>query len=110
MKKWKILLWIYGCCLALRLYSNKSGFFGVDSSNDYVDPEQVKTLYYHASVQAKFMSVVINTTLDMLFVVPFALLLYYLLGEKNEYRTLITIISSCVIYDIVFHVLQYIAF
>lgn len=101
MKKWKLSLYVYLGCFALKLFSRVGGVFATSDS--------ISDSYYQPSVPVKIISVACTTLIDSLVIAPIALLIYYLLGEKNEYRTLITLLGSWAIYDVMFHIMYYIS-
>ena len=98
MKKWLLCFYVFLGCFVLRLISDYNKLFGWD--------EGVADNLYHPTPLVKVITEAITVLVDMIFVIPIALLIYHILGEKNKYRVLITLLSSWAIYDIAFHIIK----
>jgi len=98
MKKFILSLYVFLGCFILRIISDYNAMFMWD--------ENVADDLYHPTPLVKLISEAGLVLLDMILVIPIALLIRSFINEKNEYRTLITLISSWVIYDIVFHLVK----
>ncbi len=99
MKKSLLSFYVFLGCFALRLLS--------DYQSVFTDASDIDDGYYHPSLFVKRLSEACVVIVDMVFMIPIALLIYHLISEKNEYRTIITLLSSWAIYDILFHVIKH---
>ena len=98
MKKWVLSFYVFLGCFVLRLISDASSIFHATSDID--------DGLYHPTPFVKRLAESFTVLLDMIIMIPIALLIYHFLGEKNQYRVLITLLSSWAIYDIIFHVVK----
>lgn len=100
MKKWLLCFYVFLGCLVLRYFSN--------TNNVYDEASAIGDGLYHPSPFVHRLADSLVVFLDMIVIIPIALLIYHFLGEKNQYRVLITLLSSWGIYDILFHVVKHI--
>lgn len=98
MKKWVLSFYVFLGCFVLRLIS--------DAANIFHDTSEIDDGLYHPTPFVKRLAESFTVLLDMIIMIPIALLIYHFLGEKNRYRVLITLLSSWAIYDIIFHVVK----
>ena len=98
MKKLFLSFYVFLGCFVLRLIS--------DASSIFHDTSEIDDGLYHPTPFVKRLAESFTVLLDMIIMIPIALLIYHFLGEKNQYRVLITLLSSCAIYDIIFHVVK----
>lgn len=98
MKKWLLSFYVFLGCFVLRYISNANKF--------YDEASAVGDGIYHPSPFVKRLAESLIVLIDMIFIIPIALVIYHFLGEKNQYRVLITLLSSWAIYDIIFHVVK----
>ena len=98
MKKWVLSFYVFLGCFVLRLIS--------DASSIFHDTSEIDDGLYHPTPFVKRLAESLTVLLDMIIMIPIALLIYHFLGEKNQYRVLITLLSSWAIYDIIFHVVK----
>lgn len=98
MKKWFLSFYVFLGCFVLRLIS--------DASSIFHDTSEIDDGLYHPTPFVKRLAESFTVLLDMIIMIPIALLIYHFLGEKNQYRVLITLLSSWAIYDIIFHVVK----
>ena len=98
MKKWVLSFYVFLGCFVLRLIS--------DATSIFHDTSEIDDGLYHPTPFVKRLAESLTVLLDMIIMIPIALLIYHFLGEKNQYRVLITLLSSLSIYDIIFHVVK----
>ena len=98
MKRCILSVYVFFGCFVLRIISDYSKLFGLD--------EGVDDNLYHPTPLVKVITEAVTVLVDMIFMIPIALLIYHILGEKNKYRALITLFSSLAIYDVVFHIIK----
>lgn len=98
MKKWVLSFYVFLGCFVLRLIS--------DAASIFHDTSEIDDGLYHPTPFVKRLAESFTVLLDMIIMIPIALLIYHFLGEKNRYRVLITLLSSWAIYDIIFHVVK----
>ena len=98
MKRCILSVYVFFGCFVLRTISDYSKLFGWD--------EGVDDNLYHPTPLVKVITEAVTVLVDMIFMIPIALLIYHILGEKNKYRALITLFSSLAIYDVVFHIIK----
>lgn len=98
MKKWLLSFYVFLGCFVLRYFSN--------TNNVYDEASAVGDGLYHPSPFVHRLAESLVVFLDMIIIIPIALLIYHLLGEKNQYRVLIILLSSWAIYDVIFHVVK----
>jgi len=100
MKKLLLSIYVFLGCFILRLVSDYKAVFGWD--------EGVADDLYHPTPIVKLISEAGIVLLDMIIIIPVALLINRCISEKNEYKTLISLLGSCAIYDILFHIIKHI--
>ena len=98
MKKWVLSFYVFLGCFVLRLIS--------DATSIFHDTSEIDDGLYHPTPFVKRLAESLTVLLDMIIMIPIALLIYHFLGEKNQYRVLITLLSSWAIYDIIFHIVK----